>query len=347
MKKHINSATEQYQDGYTDNWVLDDTPTEGSFNGVTSDGVAKAIAGASGEVPVIGDGDNGKVLKAVVDGSSKSVEWGDDSVDLVSNGGLEKDSSGALGVKVDNSTVSINESGALQANLAFLYSVLNIQEHMPSEIPYGYIRIQYRSEVPYNVILANSTLQKDVIKYADQPSIIDIPSSRASYKSICVAEYPCDILGGVLLETTSGSGKMVSLYQCTGIKTARGLSLGPGVTNSNGIFQGCTGLESVEIDTTGLTNAVNMFSGCTALQSIPQLNTATLTAVGGTGSTAGMFRGCTAVESGALALYQQMSTQATPPTTTANCFTDCGSGTVTGVAELAQIPASWGGTGEG
>lgn len=43
MKKHINSATEQYQDEYTDNLVLDDTPTKGSFNAVTSDGVAQAL----------------------------------------------------------------------------------------------------------------------------------------------------------------------------------------------------------------------------------------------------------------------------------------------------------------
>lgn len=58
MKKHINSATEQYQDEYTDNWVLDDTPTEGSFNAVTSDGVAKAIeqGGGGGTTYTAGDG---------------------------------------------------------------------------------------------------------------------------------------------------------------------------------------------------------------------------------------------------------------------------------------------------
>jgi hypothetical protein len=58
-----------------------------------------------------------------------------------------------------------------------------------------------------------------------------------------------------------------------------------------------------------------------------------------------MFIDCTNVQSGALALYQQMSTQTTQPTVYGDCFTNCGSNTTTGAAELAQIPASWGGTG--
>jgi len=53
------------------------------------------------------------------------------------------------------------------------------------------------------------------------------------------------------------------------------------------------------------------------------------------------FYGCVNVESGALALYQQASTQTNPPTNNYQTFTNCGSNTVTGVAELAQIPSSW------
>lgn len=54
-----------------------DTVDPDSINPVTARAVANAVAGASGEIPIIGDGDNGKVLKAVVDGSSKSVAWGE------------------------------------------------------------------------------------------------------------------------------------------------------------------------------------------------------------------------------------------------------------------------------
>ena len=142
------------------------------------------------------------------------------------------------------------------------------------------------------------------------------------------------------------SGNGVQLKGATGLITATGLSYGSGVTKVNSIFMNCTNLVSANIDTTGVTDGSQMFSGCSSLKTVPLLNTATMTTVGG-GTTYGMFYGCTAVESGALALYQQMSTQATPPSITSYCFTDCGSGTVSGAQELAQIPASWGGTGEG
>jgi hypothetical protein len=58
-----------------------------------------------------------------------------------------------------------------------------------------------------------------------------------------------------------------------------------------------------------------------------------------------MFNDCLNVQSGALALYQQASTQTTPPSEYYNTFYNCGSNTTTGAAELAQIPSSWGGTG--
>lgn len=83
MRKHINSATEQYQDEYTDNWVLDDTPTEGSFNAVTSDGVAKAIAEGGGSSYTAGDG-----------------------IDI---------SEGEISAKVDGSTIQVNADGELEA----------------------------------------------------------------------------------------------------------------------------------------------------------------------------------------------------------------------------------------
>jgi hypothetical protein len=57
-----------------------------------------------------------------------------------------------------------------------------------------------------------------------------------------------------------------------------------------------------------------------------------------------MFAWCYEVQSGALALYNQMSTQITPPAEHTQTFRSCGSHTTTGAAELAQIPSSWGGT---
>jgi hypothetical protein len=56
-----------------------------------------------------------------------------------------------------------------------------------------------------------------------------------------------------------------------------------------------------------------------------------------------MFAFCHNVETGALSLYQQMSTQTNPPNNHEGTFVECGSNTQTGSAELAQIPTSWGG----
>ena len=50
---------------------------------------------------------------------------------------------------------------------------------------------------------------------------------------------------------------------------------------------------------------------------------------------------CNNVESGALALYNQLSTQTTPPSNHSQTFYDCGSNTTTGAAELAQVPSDW------
>ena len=55
--------------------ILENSVDPNSLNPVTSAAVAAAVAGASGEVPVIGDSDDGKVLTASVSGSTKSASW--------------------------------------------------------------------------------------------------------------------------------------------------------------------------------------------------------------------------------------------------------------------------------
>lgn len=77
MKKIINSSGKQYVPVDTENLVLDDTPTEGSFNAVTSDGVAKAIS-EGGQTYTAGDGiaiSEGEI-SAKVDGTTIQVNAG-------------------------------------------------------------------------------------------------------------------------------------------------------------------------------------------------------------------------------------------------------------------------------
>lgn len=113
-----------------------------------------------------------------------------------------------------------------------------------------------------------------------------------------------------------------------------------GITDMSSMFNGCYALETVPLfDTSVMTNMRSMFNNCSALTNIPLFDTSSATTMERT------FWNCYLVETGALALYQQASSQATPPTNHTYTFAWCGRDTTTGAAELAQIPSSWGGTG--
>ena len=109
-----------------------------------------------------------------------------------------------------------------------------------------------------------------------------------------------------------------------------------GVTNMNCLFQLCTALTTVPLfDTSNVTGMNSMFSDCTSLTNIPLFDTSKVNQMSGT------FAFCWSVQSGALALYNQVSSQTTPPTQHYSTFRDCGVNTTTGAAELAQIPSDW------
>lgn len=135
-----------------------------------------------------------------------------------------------------------------------------------------------------------------------------------------------------------------------------------GVTGLKYTFLECNNLTSVSLfDMSSVVNAVQTFYG-TSLTSVPLFNTGSVVDMRGflmnnhnltslplfdTSSVEKIsmaFSECYAVQSGALALYQQAS--ANPRITEySDCFYWCGKDTQTGAAELAQIPSSWGGTG--
>ena len=109
-----------------------------------------------------------------------------------------------------------------------------------------------------------------------------------------------------------------------------------GVTVISNIFNYCDQLTSVQLfDTSTVTNMAYAFQMCSALTSIPLFDTSNVTNMDNA------FYGCYNVQTGALALYQQASTQTTPPVDHYSTFTDCGMNTVTGAAELAQIGSNW------
>lgn len=108
------------------------------------------------------------------------------------------------------------------------------------------------------------------------------------------------------------------------------------VTNMLGMFHNCELLLSVPLfDTSNVTSMRAMFEFNYELTSIPLFNTSKVTDMDS------MFAFCNKVQSGALALYQQASSQSNPPTSHNNTFYNCGKDTETGAAELAQIPYEW------
>lgn len=91
-----------------------------------------------------------------------------------------------------------------------------------------------------------------------------------------------------------------------------------------------------------LKSTYRMFNECTSLTQVPLFNTDGVT------DARQMFKECTHMwSSHVLAWYQQLSSQRVPPAQHSDCFTNAGISQSGGAAVLAQIPASWGGTGEG
>lgn len=167
----------------------------------------------------------------------------------------------------------------------------------------------------------------------------------------------------VLGANTTGITKIQRMFgYCTSLTTVH-LFDTSSVINMQEMFYRCYSLTSVPLfDTSSVTNMVYMFGNCNSLTSVPLFDTSSVTAMNSmfrdcsslttvplfyTSSVTrmdNMFSNCTKVQSGALALYRQASTQANPPSSHSQTFYKCGSDTTTGAAELAQIPEDWGGT---
>ena len=172
--------------------------------------------------------------------------------------------------------------------------------------------------------------------------------------------YRCSSLASVPIFNTSIVVDMQYMFKsCTSLTSAP-LFDTSSVTNMYYMFDSCTSLTSVPLfDTSSVTSMGRMFYNCSSLTTVPLFNTsnvgnmvsmlencASLTSVPLFNTSSAVFidnmlSGCINVETGALALYQQLSTQATPPSNHSRAFKNCGSNTTTGAAELAQIPDDW------
>lgn len=108
------------------------------------------------------------------------------------------------------------------------------------------------------------------------------------------------------------------------------------VTNIEGMLENCSNISSVPLyDTSKAVDMVSMLGSCTSLTSLPLFDTSNVK------NFDAAFSNCVSVQSGALDLYRQASTQTNPPSYHHYTFTDCGINTESGSAELAQIPRDW------
>lgn len=114
------------------------------------------------------------------------------------------------------------------------------------------------------------------------------------------------------------------------------------VTDATSLFYHSNKCRLVSINSLNLSSAVyidNLFRLCEYLTS-----PLAITLSGSVLTCTSAFNGAKNVPSGALALYNSLSSQSTLPIRYSSCFTNCGTNTVGGAEELAQIPTSWGGT---
>lgn len=140
-------------------------------------------------------------------------------------------------------------------------------------------------------------------------------------------------------EGSFGNSLYSAVEGCTHLKSLILPTSGIEATTMSRLAANCYELEYVNnFDTSEVTDASVAFNNCYELKDIPLFDTGKMTNVGS------MFLYCHKVEEGALDLYTQMSRQTTPPSSHTDTFYECGKDTITGAAELAQIPASWGGT---
>ena len=146
----------------------------------------------------------------------------------------------------------------------------------------------------------------------------------------------CNVLTIVPLFDTSNVTNMKQMFDDCYALTSVPLFDTNKVTNMSWMFSTCKSLTTVPLfDTSNVTTMNSMFVNCYKLTTVPLFDTSSVT------NMTDMFMYCYKVESGALALYQQASTQANPPANHDSTFQQCGSNTQTGAAELAQIPDDW------
>lgn len=209
-----------------------------------------------------------------------------------------------------------------------------IDPYNPLNLPANTVRVRtYNGQPPSK---GSTTSYETATLVPGTTDIYDVYKSGTSFRSLLLdASNVIEVLGA---NTSNVTDMTFMFYYCDRLSSVS-LFDTSSVTSMERMFLNCRSLTSVPLfNTSNVTTMYYMFGTCSSLTSVPLFNTSKVTQMGY------MFNECYNVSSGALALYQQASTQANPPSSHTRTFYKCGRDTTTGAAELAQIPSSWGGT---
>lgn len=146
----------------------------------------------------------------------------------------------------------------------------------------------------------------------------------------------CRSLVSVPLLDTHNVWSMASMFlDCVSLRSVPLLDMS-NVLAAQYMFCGCSSLTSLPTFDTHNVEVMQAFCWqCSSLTNVPLLNTQNVTNMNFA------FEDCPNVEHGALALYQQASSQEYPPRNHDKVFKNCGSNTASGRADLLGIPQDW------
>lgn len=217
-----------------------------------------------------------------------------------------------MGLKLGNTAIGTLYLGSTKISEAYMGSSLIYRATTPV-VSYPYLLMEFESGYTPTTNLLYTA-------YRNYCAWSQVSSSPNVWK--------LEIHGWMVPLTTSNVG--VGFLFCGNMQSYTGTLTMPCKLVGSGNFDvALGGIYCLSMD--------RMFTNCTGLTLITPIQCPTVQNVGG------MFQGCTNVEEGALAQYNWFSTYALNINNHSGTFTDCGSDTVTGLAELDQIPVGWGG----
>ncbi len=170
------------------------------------------------------------------------------------------------------------------------------------------------------------------VQVSSSPNIWDLTYENTDWYGL--VENQTDLLE-VIDGNTSSVTSMASLFNSCSNLTSVALFDTSSVTEMGGMFYHCSGLTSIPLfDMSNVTSIMHLCVNCISLTFIPLFDTSSVVECDWA------FSDCINVQTGALALYNQLSSQGTVMYHDGT-FRNCGSNTTTGAAELAQISGDW------